>query len=635
MMNRVSRKAKKVTALFKQRKAGNSEDAAPYRLLDSSRREIRLLVVEPGAGDQIVTCSFQYWCIDGMAKPRYETISYVWGDGNTRATIQLQGIAKDVTASSERALRRFRYTDRSRILWIDALCINQTDKEERARQVALMDEVYSNTTRNLVWLGDDNGTAAIAQDGILKLVDAIRAETDNFKNAQEVLYGGGKALRYSPSGISITLQAHEIEAILKFYSNGWFRRLWVVQEAALAQESVCYQGGVEVPLMDVLAAVSWMRHKTFHLPPPLVNAIGLLQSACTMCDICERRTGIYPNLKGRQRLVSILSDASAFETSEFRDHVFAILGLARLYCGLGGIPKLLEPDYTKSPVAVFRDAALYCIRETEDLDVLYLVRHRLNGQSLHALPTWVPSWNQPYDNAKDAYYPNTTDVLTCSKEQTMKSTDLQWSNGDQLYVTGLVVEEVQACSILMADNSVLGDILSMRLSEAVVYSFTLEDEEFQEDSLSQSGLPMTLTAGRNYLGIRWSLEGCELASTAYNELVQGNCIPDLESLDCREGWITDETLASQFRRAMYTALTNRRLYATKSGKLGLGPQPMRPGDIIVVLYGCRLPVVLRRTDSIECQYEFVGTCYLYGIMDGEAVEAHRAAGKEDVAFTLI
>ncbi len=62
---------------------------------------------------------------------------------------------------------------------------------------------------------------------------------------------------------------------------------------------------------------------------------------------------------------------------------------------------------------------------------------------------------------------------------------------------------------------------------------------------------------------------------------------------------------------------------------------MQSRDVLAILHGCRLPVILRRLGSSDEHYEFVGTCYMYGIMDGEAVEADRIAGKDCIVFTLV
>ena len=92
--------------------------------------------------------------------------------------------------SSWHFLRRFRLPNKPRILWMDAICINQNDNAERAGQVALSDEIYTKTVHNLIWLGYGDATTNLALECIKRIVDDMRVETDTFANARELLYGG-------------------------------------------------------------------------------------------------------------------------------------------------------------------------------------------------------------------------------------------------------------------------------------------------------------------------------------------------------------------------------------------------------------------------------------------------------------
>ncbi|QIW99707.1 hypothetical protein AMS68_005225 [Peltaster fructicola] len=125
-----------------------------YRPLKEN--EIRLMILHPGSD---ITCDPVH--VSLTALPSYETISYVWGKDTERGTILLDNEHADVPASTRRALKRMQ-VDEDRILWIDAVCINQNDDEERSRQVALMATIYSSGTKNLVWLGEDDGHSAEA-----------------------------------------------------------------------------------------------------------------------------------------------------------------------------------------------------------------------------------------------------------------------------------------------------------------------------------------------------------------------------------------------------------------------------------------------------------------------------------------
>lgn len=68
------------------------------------------------------------------------------------------------------ALKRIRHETDERVVWADAICIDQTNKAERARQVTLMSEIYEQAQEVLVWLGnDDHGDAQVAVNSILEI----------------------------------------------------------------------------------------------------------------------------------------------------------------------------------------------------------------------------------------------------------------------------------------------------------------------------------------------------------------------------------------------------------------------------------------------------------------------------------
>ena len=70
---------------------------------------------------------------------------------------------------------------------------------------------------------------------------------------------------------------------------------------------------------------------------------------------------------------------------------------------------------------------------------------------------------------------------------------------------------------------------------------------------------------------------------------------------------------------------------TSPHHVGLGPHAMQVDDIVVILYGCQWPVVLRRHWK---HYIVIGICYTDGVMHGESVSMHRAEGKADTVFDL-
>lgn len=125
---------------------------------------VRLLEIQSGRYEDALKFQFHY---ADLAKSylRYEALSYVWGKD---PFIEINGKFQDykcaalcdghkllVSANLERALRNLRLEYDSRIIWVDAICINQEDVTERSHQVTLMSAVYGRASRVIAWLGGE------------------------------------------------------------------------------------------------------------------------------------------------------------------------------------------------------------------------------------------------------------------------------------------------------------------------------------------------------------------------------------------------------------------------------------------------------------------------------------------------
>jgi hypothetical protein len=84
---------------------------------------------------------------------KYEAVSYAWGDPANKIDVLCDGKIIMVTQNLKDALLRFKLKDRSRVVWVDAVCINQNDDVEKGSQVKLMERIYRNATRVCVWPG--------------------------------------------------------------------------------------------------------------------------------------------------------------------------------------------------------------------------------------------------------------------------------------------------------------------------------------------------------------------------------------------------------------------------------------------------------------------------------------------------
>jgi hypothetical protein len=161
--------------------------------------------------------------------PEYEALSYTWGDPKITSPVYLEGVRSHVTTNLEQALRHLRYEDRERILWVDALSINQRDVRERNSQVRKMRDIYMGAKRVLVWLGLEED-AKVALEFCEELQKIRRMEVSE-------VYGETGLVEsehaYDPWAVSSRYDEDELkwkacEAL--FTRRPWWSRTWIIQE---------------------------------------------------------------------------------------------------------------------------------------------------------------------------------------------------------------------------------------------------------------------------------------------------------------------------------------------------------------------------------------------------------------------
>jgi hypothetical protein len=220
-----------------------------YQPLNRQRRETRLIHLLP-AKESKATIEVELETFSLGDSPVYEAISYTWGDANDRQEILLRAWQTDwasqlalsklcvtgintfqpnsITTGLHGALRRLRLPDRARILWADALCINQSDIAERGHQVTMMDQVFSHAGKVIVWLGDDHDE--IETHWRVKCMRLYASWKQNIPELIELLTRElGPTHSRSPRALLTA-------ALAGIYSRQWFQRVWVLQEVSLAKE---------------------------------------------------------------------------------------------------------------------------------------------------------------------------------------------------------------------------------------------------------------------------------------------------------------------------------------------------------------------------------------------------------------
>jgi len=151
-----------------------------YAPLDPRSRQIRLVTLLPGNWQDDIHCEMTTVKF-GKRMPKYETLSYVWGDPTTTRGIWVNDQIFSVGENLWIALRRLRNPQSLRFLWIDAICINQQDDNEKSKQVAMMRDIFESCDEVICWLGE-GGT--IASHTISSLPPTSVASQQAFQSIQ-------------------------------------------------------------------------------------------------------------------------------------------------------------------------------------------------------------------------------------------------------------------------------------------------------------------------------------------------------------------------------------------------------------------------------------------------------------------
>jgi hypothetical protein len=147
-----------------------------YPTLLDAPDAIRLVVLLPAIDKRVeIECILRNSRLSN--NPDYEALSYVWGDPHNTKQIILSDKKFNVTTTLEAALRRLRHSRKPRLLWIDALCIDQGNVSERISQVQQMGAIYRSAREVVVWLGPESNTSLRAFETLDAIVAIIREKS--------------------------------------------------------------------------------------------------------------------------------------------------------------------------------------------------------------------------------------------------------------------------------------------------------------------------------------------------------------------------------------------------------------------------------------------------------------------------
>ena len=389
-----------------------------YKYSPLGPNEIRLLHLFPADSvNDLIQTELKVARLDDPAM-RYEALSYVWGHDEPTEKMWIQSSGQETpqsptespqsrsamtprerfravgwnVASREReknktfyvrpnldhALRHLRdypgptpqqsrRTQQTLVIWIDSICIDQGNKDEKSAQVKMMADIYKRADSVFIWLGRESEDSTIGMDFVLRIPD------------QE--HQGMLSVRAS--------DAHQWAAFMALMRRAWFSRRWVVQELAMAKVAYLRCGNVSVNWVDFVVAVEFFIERFDTIAGLYTDSPIFQKNVLALGDI---RASVAPKMvtitnefvRGRERLKSLealVSELTMFEAGDPRDTVYAVMALARdieegserqlrYWQSEEASRPSFKVDYRKNVLQVFTEFVAFCIHGSEQLDII-------------------------------------------------------------------------------------------------------------------------------------------------------------------------------------------------------------------------------------------------------------------------
>ena len=586
--------------------------AESYAALNADQNQIRLLHLAPAAEKgSVIECRFTVASLDH--RPHFEALSYVWGDSKGSHFVQHGDRIVPVTDNLFAALRRLRSRDSELTLWVDALCINQSDLDEKMHQVSRMADIFQQAAQVIVWLdegweGSDqtiNFLCTIAEDASVHLDPSLHPHAT----------AGGNTLE------SAELRNH----LCRLFSLAWWKRTWTIQEFVLAQDLVFQCGLRRISRRTMyLARENFWAHKDRCCPPRLFD-VRDQETGMSLQAAFEVPARLDYISKSRGDCYSVLTPIATFcgsGVTDSRDRVYGMLGL-----GTGPYSKLVNPNYYLAPEQVCVEVALRSLERTGKFEFLSHLFEHQNKK----LPSFVPNWTGQF-KWFDIY---SLWLRNVRNFHASGNTMAQYRLHDRgiLAVQGVIVDRVVAsCYACLIDRIRDPDYLAEFLELAC------PNNSFQEP-YADTNEPCLLALWQTLNGgMHMVLED----SNRYQRRLRG-------STDVSRFFKFVEFMTSEHRAELWsteiehilldieTGTRSRSLFRTQNGLLGIGPGKCQVDDSVVVLLGGNMPYIVRDAPnrlSTPC-FTISGDAYVHGIMDGEALLTQDGSPKELTEIVLV
>ncbi|CZR66919.1 uncharacterized protein PAC_16820 [Phialocephala subalpina] len=571
----------------------NSENSEPYKYspLNEEAQEIRLLTLLPDTLASDVRLSLDITPFTEYHVPKFEAVSYTWGSAENPVNIFIGESGRKtlaVTRNLAEALPYFRYEDKPRILWIDAICVDQKNLKERSQQVKRMADIYSKTIKVLVWLGPESDDSSLALHLFEKIASNVKVD-----EATRALVATTDDIHWADKDIKLPFNGVELLSTFKLIHRPWFERLWIWQEIHLASGNIEVMCGSRTILWAALrSAVLCLHMKQI----PMFNQEEEASKPKQLDAVWSLCFGLSSN-----SIDELLDETKHCVCSDPRDKIYALLSL------LYGAPRFeIEPDYAKSVNETYQHATLSIIKSTKRLQVL------ATGESqehLERCPSWVP--NRKLLTPAQWIAPRLCNRFPSSSASSETNHTLPANlQGSILKVEGTavaVVWEVEPMLSFSNPKASTKDRIKELMTISTLAGF--RGASFQ----SHQHKAFTRAICCNCFSEQYSPAPTYYPTLARSEEAVHRILTS--DIDNELGW--NQPDFTSILNYVRFACAGRSFYMTQDGICGLAPLHAKKGDVVTVLLGCNSPMVLRPTT--EGTYKLVGEAYCDGFMHAEAL----------------
>jgi hypothetical protein len=549
----------------------------------------------------------------------FEALSYTWGDEGDAKSIVVNGNRKEVSKNLEAALGTLRGLQETRLgmsYWVDSLCIDQGNVEERNAQVKRMREIYGRARSVIVWLGQGVETDKIAVETMHHLCRHPCVE---------------ETLRLPPDSM-----VEGWHALSVFARKPYWNRAWIIQELAMNHNSTLFLCGRYKLTRRMLRLGTTYCQELLQVYEDRFSQSNHDLDPAVFLEARRvyRLASLTFNPNADIRLDRLLNLVRRADATDKRDKVYSILGLLD-----PAVSAEIVPNYKLSVQQIFTEFTKAVINYSGSLD--QIVFGGIPTQE--GWPSWVPDQRLPfvrhhirYLRSRQANGTLTASIRFCE----------QGRNRELLICSGIQVDTVDGTA---ARTSQLtgrskprfeSSRYSGRTSEALEKTLLMSHPGVREKALLD--IPWSSNRIASSCHLRQPPIWANVSQSSYfkqfNEFRKHNRNfriggKALRSFFPQDGENTVETKAN--RRCIRLAalsLQHRALVTTETGYLGLAPEAVRAGDVVAILFGCKCPVVLR--PCCDNMYQIVGECYIHELMDGEILIQERDGHVQRQEFVL-